>query len=227
MGLTDQYRSVADLPGTIPVFPLAGAILLPRGQLPLNIFEPRYLKMVDDALRGERIVGMVQPDGDEAILASQIPGKTPKLCAIGCAGRITSFVETGDGRIVITLTGISRFRITNELAAVTPYRQCEVDWEEFADDLVAGHGQDAVSRERLLEILKEYLETHELQADWRAIRLSSNETLVNSLCTISPYGPREKQALLEAKTLEDRNQMLIALTEKALRELAPGDATVQ
>lgn len=227
MGLTDQYRSVADLPGTIPVFPLAGAILLPRGQLPLNIFEPRYLKMVDDALRGERIVGMVQPDGDEAILASQIPGKTPKLCAIGCAGRITSFAETGDGRIVITLTGISRFRITNELAAVTPYRQCEVDWEEFADDLVAGHGQDAVSRERLLEILKEYLETHELQADWRAIRLSSNETLVNSLCTISPYGPREKQALLEAKTLEDRNQMLIALTEKALRELAPGDATVQ
>ncbi|PKN36368.1 MAG: peptidase S16, partial [Deltaproteobacteria bacterium HGW-Deltaproteobacteria-20] len=90
MGLTDQYRSVADLPGTIPVFPLAGAILLPRGQLPLNIFEPRYLKMVDDALRGERIIGMVQPDGDEAILASQIPGKTPKLCAVGCAGRITS-----------------------------------------------------------------------------------------------------------------------------------------
>ena len=227
MGLTDQYRSVADLPGTIPVFPLAGAILLPRGQLPLNIFEPRYLKMVDDALRGERIIGMVQPDGDEAILASQIPGKTPKLCAIGCAGRLTSFAETGDGRIVITLTGISRFRITNELAAVTPYRQCEVAWEEFADDLVAGHGQDAVSRERLLEILKEYLETHELQADWRAIRLSSNETLVNSLCTISPYGPREKQALLEAKTLEDRNQMLIALTEKALHELASGDAPVQ
>lgn len=227
MGFTDQYRDVTDLPGTIPVFPLAGAILLPRGQLPLNIFEPRYLKMVDDALRGERIIGMVQPDGDEAILASQVPGKTPKLCTIGCAGRITSFAETGDGRIVITLTGIARFRITNELAAVTPYRQCEVDWDEFADDLVAGHGQDAVSRERLLEILKEYLETHELQADWRAIRLSSNETLVNSLCTISPYGPREKQALLEAKTLEDRNQMLIALTEKALRELAPGDATVQ
>ena len=227
MGLTDQYRSVEDLPGTIPVFPLAGAILLPRGQLPLNIFEPRYLKMVDDALRGERIIGMVQPDGDEAILASQIAGKTPPLCAIGCAGRITSFAETGDGRIVITLTGISRFRIERELAAVTPYRQCEVNWSEFADDLVAGYGQDEVSRERLLEILKEYLETHELQADWRAIRLSSNKTLVNSLCTISPYGPREKQALLEAKTLEDRNQMLIALTEKALQELSPNDTTVQ
>ncbi|MEP5927516.1 MAG: LON peptidase substrate-binding domain-containing protein, partial [Nitratireductor sp.] len=197
MTLTDQYRDIADLPGTIPVFPLAGAILLPRGQLPLNIFEPRYLKMIDDALRGDRIIGMVQPDGEEAILASQMPDKQPPLCAIGCAGRLTSFAETGDGRIVITLTGISRFRIKSELTALTPYRQCEVDWNEFAGDLIAGHDQDKVSRERLLEILKEYLETHELQADWRAIRLSSNETLVNSLCTISPYGPREKQALLE------------------------------
>jgi Lon protease-like protein len=227
MTLTEQYRDIADLPGTIPVFPLAGAILLPRGQLPLNIFEPRYLKMIDDALRGDRIIGMVQPDGEEAILASQMPDKQPPLCAIGCAGRITSFAETGDGRVVITLTGIARFRIKSELATLTPYRQCEVDWNEFADDLIAGHNQDEVSRERLLEILKEYLETHELQADWRAIRLSSNETLVNSLCTISPYGPREKQALLEAKTLEDRNQMLIALTEKALQELSPNDTTVQ
>ncbi|MBO6633091.1 LON peptidase substrate-binding domain-containing protein [Parvibaculum sp.] len=227
MTFTDQYRSTEDLPGTIPVFPLAGAILLPRGQLPLNIFEPRYLKMVDDALRGERIIGMVQPDGDDAILASQMPDRSPPLCGVGCAGRVTSFAETGDGRVVITLTGISRFRTGNELTAMTPYRQFEVSWDEYADDLIAGFEQDAVSREKLLEILKEYLDTHGLQADWRAIRLSSNETLVNSLCTISPYGPREKQALLEAKTLEDRNQMLIALTEQALRELSPGDATVQ
>ena len=227
MGLTDQYRSTGDLPGVIPVFPLAGAILLPRGQLPLNIFEPRYLKMIDDAMRTERIIGMVQPDGEAAILASQMPGETPPLCGVGCAGRITSWAETGDGRLVITLTGIARFRLHDELAAVTPYRQFNVSWDEFAGDLVAGEGQDEVSRERLLEILKEYLDTHGLQADWRAIKLSSNETLVNSLCTISPYGPREKQALLEAKTLEDRNQMLIALTEKALRELTPGDTTVQ
>ncbi|MEQ8379890.1 LON peptidase substrate-binding domain-containing protein [Parvibaculum sp.] len=227
MTFTDQYRSTEDLPGAIPVFPLAGAILLPRGQLPLNIFEPRYLKMVDDALRGERIIGMVQPDGEAAILASQMPDRSPPLCGVGCAGRITSFAETGDGRVVITLTGISRFRTGTELTAMTPYRQCEVSWDEFADDLIAGHEQDAVSREKLLEILKEYLDTHGLQADWRAIKLSSNETLVNSLCTISPYGPREKQALLEARTLEDRNQMLIALTEQALRELSPGDATVQ
>lgn len=227
MSLTDRYRTTADLPGAIPVFPLAGAILLPRGQLPLNIFEPRYLKMIDDALRGERIIGMIQPDGDEAIAASQMEGKKPTLCAIGCAGRITSFAETGDGRIVITLTGIARFRLTHELPAMTPYRQFEVTWDEFADDLTPGHGQELVSRDRLLDILKEYLDTHGLQADWRAIKLSSNETLVNSLCTISPYGPREKQALLEARTIEDRNQMLIALTEKALHELSPSDATMQ
>ncbi|MEX0838697.1 MAG: LON peptidase substrate-binding domain-containing protein [Parvibaculum sp.] len=227
MGYTDRYRTTADLPGTIPVFPLAGAILLPRGQLPLNIFETRYLKMIDDAVRGERIVGMVQPDGDEAIIASQIEGRRPPLCATGCAGRITSFAETDDGRMIITLTGICRFRLATELRTLTPYRQFEVEWEEFAHDLIPGHGQDEVARERLLEVLKEYLDTHGLQADWRAIKLSSNETLVNSLCTISPYGPREKQALLEARTLEDRNQMLIALTEKALRELAPGDTTVQ
>ncbi|PKQ08408.1 MAG: peptidase S16 [Alphaproteobacteria bacterium HGW-Alphaproteobacteria-12] len=227
MGFTDQYRTIADLPETIPVFPLAGAILLPRGQLPLNIFEPRYLKMVDDALRGERVIGMVQPDGEDAGLTSRAGSGKPPLCAIGCAGRITSYAETGDGRIVITLTGISRFHLQAELTAMTPYRQFKVDWEGFADDLIEGHGQHAVSRERLLEILKEYLETHGLQADWRTIRASSNEALVNSLCTISPYGLREKQALLEAKTLEDRNQMLIALTEQALHELAPGDVTVQ
>jgi len=227
MGYADRYRTTADLPGSIPVFPLAGAILLPRGQLPLNIFEPRYLKMIDDAIRGERIIGMVQPDGEEAIAAAQVEGRKPPLCATGCAGRITSFTETDDGRLIITLTGICRFRLGTELPALTPYRQFEIDCSEFVHDLIPGHGEDEVTRERLLEILKEYLDTHGLQADWRAIKLSSNESLVNALCTISPYGPREKQALLEARTLEDRNQMLIALTEKALRELSPGDATVQ
>lgn len=227
MAFTEQYRSIQDLPGVIPVFPLAGALLLPRGQLPLNIFEPRYLKMIDDALRGERIIGMIQPDGEDAIVASQIADETPPLCAVGCAGRITSFAETGDGRLVITLTGIARFRLKNELTTLTPYRQFEVSWDEFASDLKPGEGEEEVSRDRLLEILREYLDTHGFQMDWRAIRMSSNETLVNSLCAISPYGPREKQALLEAKTLEDRNQMLIALTERALQDLSPTDTNVQ
>jgi uncharacterized protein len=224
----DRYRTLAELPASIPVFPLAGALLLPRTQLPLNIFEPRYLRMADDALRGERIIGMVQPDGEAAIAASRDPDAKPKLCAIGCAGRLTSWTEIPDGRVLMTLTGIARFRIASELAATTPYRQCTVDWTEFEDDLTPDLGAGEVSRDRLLKILKTYLETHGLQADWQTIKQSSNEALVNSLSVISPYGPREKQALLEAKTIEDRNQMLIALTEIALQQTSPTtDNTVQ
>jgi Lon protease-like protein len=226
-GPSHHYRSVADLPAAIPVFPLAGALLLPRSQLPLNIFEPRYLKLVDDALSGRRIIGMVQPDGEDAIAASGDPDAQPPLCAVGCAGRLTSWTEMPDGRALITLTGIARFRIERELDVVTPYRQCAVSWQEFACDLTPEFGAGEVSRDRLLAILKQYLDTHGLQADWRSIRMSSNESLVNSLCVISPYGPREKQALLEAKTLEERNQLLIALTEIALQQISPTDTTVQ
>ena len=208
----------------IPVFPLAGALLLPRGQLPLNIFEPRYLKMVDDAMRGSRIIGMIQPEPESENTIR--PSDNPPLLKVGCAGRITSYAETPDGRMVITLTGIARFRIVSELEAMTPYRQCEVDWSDYLDDLKPGEGEADVSRDRLLEVLQQYLDAHDLRADWRAIKASSNENLVNSLCTISPYGPKEKQALLEAKTLEDRNQMLIALTEVALQGAESGK-TVQ
>jgi Lon protease-like protein len=223
MGSTDRYQSVADLPASIPVFPLGGVLLLPRCQLPLNIFEPRYLQMVDDTLRGGRIIGLVQPDDR----ASPLGDDKPALMRVGCAGRLTSYTETLDGRTLITLTGIARFRIETELETMTPYRQCAVDWSEFADDLTPEFGAESVSRERLLDILKQYLDTHGLQADWRAIKVSTNETLVNSLSLISPYGPREKQALLEAKTLEDRNQMLIALTEVALQQISPSETTVQ
>ena len=225
---SDRYQSIADLPASIPVFPLAGVLLLPRTQLPLNIFEPRYLKMVDDALRGERIIGMVQPDGDAAIAASQDPDAKPKLCSVGCAGRLTSWTEAQDDRLLITLTGVARFRINSELDTTTPYRVCAVDWSEYESDLTPEFGTDDVSRDALLAVLKSYLETHGLQADWRTIKQSSNEALVNSLSVISPYGPREKQALLEAKTLEERNQMLIALTEIALQQASPTtDTTVQ
>ena len=223
MGSTDRYISVADLPATIPVFPLEGVLLLPRTQLPLNIFEPRYLQMVDDVLRGSRIIGMIQPEDGEHDAASG----EPSLMKVGCAGRLTSYTETPDGRLMITLTGIARFRITRELDATTPYRQCAVDFEEFADDLKPEHDAEKVSRDRLLEVLKEYLDASGLQADWRAIKLSTNESLVNSLSIISPYGPREKQALLEARTLEDRNQMLIALTEIALQQGTSSENTVQ
>ena len=224
MASTDRYQNVADLPATIPVFPLSGVLLLPRSQLPLNIFEPRYLQMVDDTLRGTRIIGLIQPDEEKTPAAR---AGRPDLMQVGCAGRLTSYTETPDGRLVITLTGIARFRVTSELEAMTPYRQCVVDFEEFADDLTPELGTEKVSRERLLEVLKEYLDTNGLQADWRTIKVSTNETLVYSLSLISPYGPREKQALLEAKTLEDRNQMLIALTEVALQQSAFSETTVQ
>ncbi len=227
MAPTDRYRNLGDLPASIPVFPLAGVLLLPRTQLPLNIFEPRYLRMVDDALRGERIIGMVQPADEAAIAASTDPQAKPRLAEVGCAGRLTAWTETADGRNLITLTGIARFRITGELDVTTPYRRCTVEWDEFADDLTPEFGGTEVSRDRLLEILKTYLDRHGLQADWRTITQSSNEALVNSLSVISPYGPREKQALLEAKTLEDRNQLLIALTEIALQQTSPSETTVQ
>ncbi|MGB5948644.1 MAG: LON peptidase substrate-binding domain-containing protein [Parvibaculum sp.] len=227
MAPTDRYRSLGDLPASIPVFPLAGVLVLPRTQLPLNIFEPRYLRMVDDALRGERIIGMVQPADEAAIAASTDPQAKPRLAEVGCAGRLTAWTETADGRNLITLTGIARFRITGELDVTTPYRRCTVAWDEFADDLTPEFGSAEVSRDRLLEILKTYLDKHGLQADWRTIMQSSNEALVNSLSVISPYGPREKQALLEAKTLEERNQLLIALTEIALQQTSPSETTVQ
>lgn len=224
MGSTDRYISVADLPASIPVFPLPGVLLLPRTQLPLNIFEPRYLQMIDDCLRGSRIIGLIQPDEDHT---PSMQADQPALMQVGCAGRLTSYTETPDGRILITLTGIARFRVIHELETMTPYRQCAVDFEEFIDDLTPELGTENVTREHLLDVLKTYLDTNGLQADWRAIKLSTNETLVNSLSIISPYGPREKQALLEAKTLEDRNQMLIALTEVALQQGAPNENPVQ
>ena len=224
MGSTDRYQSVADLPATIPIFPLSGVLLLPRTQLPLNIFELRYLQMVDDALRGTRIIGLIQPDENDT---PAIRADRPALMKVGCAGRLTSYTETDDGRALITLTGISRFRLREELDSMTPYRQCTVDYDEFADDLTPELGTEQVSRDDLLDVLKTYLETNGLQADWKTIKLSTNETLVNSLSLISPYGPREKQALLEAKTLEDRNQMLIALTEVALQQGTANETTVQ
>ncbi|MGK2741742.1 LON peptidase substrate-binding domain-containing protein [Tepidicaulis sp. LMO-SS28] len=216
MSLLDRYQSETDLPESLPVFPLGGVLLLPRTQIPLNIFEPRYLEMVDAALSGSRLIGMIQPDGPGAMAEQGNPDAKPPLQKVGCAGRITSYSETGDGRILITLTGISRFRLVEELPALTPFRQVRADFTPFADDLKEGLGEDQVDRAKLLDVLKRYLEHHSLKADWRAIENSGSETLVNSLCIISPYGPAEKQALLEAKTLAERNEMLVALTEMAL-----------
>jgi Lon protease-like protein len=204
-----SYGGPSDLAELIPVFPLPGALLLPRGQMPLNIFEPRYLTMIDDALRsGHRLIGMIQPDA-----AHPGPEDKPNLYKVGCVGRISQFAESGDGRYLIQLTGIARFRVEEELAADTPYRQCRVSYAPFADDFVARKGEDAVDRKSLLRALQDFLKANDLKADWKGIENAPNEALVNALAMMSPYGPAEKQALLEAPDLKSRAEILVAVTE--------------
>jgi Lon protease-like protein len=215
------YRGPADLPEVIPVFPLPGALLLPRGQMPLNIFEPRYLAMIDDSMRdGRRLIGMIQPDPAH-------PGseQKPTLFKIGCVGRITQLAETGDGRYIIQLTGIARFRIAEELEVATAYRQCRVDYAPFAQDFTARMGEDAVDREALLEALAAFLKANNLKTDWDGIENAPNEALVNALAMMSPYGAAEKQALLEAPDLKTRAEILIAATQIELAKKSTGGET--
>ncbi|MGF1455870.1 MAG: LON peptidase substrate-binding domain-containing protein [Alphaproteobacteria bacterium] len=203
------YDTIDDLARTIPVFPLSGALLLPRGRLPLNIFEPRYLSMVDDALAHHRLIGMVQPrqPDDRA--------SRPEVYDLGCVGRLTGFNEVPDGRYMITLTGVCRFRIENELETVTPYRQMAVDYDAFARDLDASSDEPVIDRDELVGNLKAYLETFDLQADWDSIAQAPLETLINSLSMICPFEAGEKQALLEAPTVKGRAEALVALLKIA------------
>ena len=222
MSPVSRYRQPSDVPLLIPVFPLRGAILLPRATMPLNVFEPRYLVMIDDCLRGDRLVGIIQPKGD----VESPPGKSVDLKSVGCVGRITSYQETDDNRLMIALTGISRFRVTGEPASDAPYRSCRVSTESFRPDFVKGDGEENVDRGTLLRVLKTYLDVNALKADWQSIHRAGNELLVNTLSVISPYGPEEKQALLEAPDLKSRTEVLIALAEMELasREGGAGSA---
>jgi Lon protease-like protein len=205
-----HYRSDRDIPAAIPVFPLSAALLLPGGRMPLNIFEPRYLQMIDEVLADDRLIGMVQPSLDGAMRADG----EPRLCEVGCVGRITSFAETGDGRYLISLQGVCRFRIAEELAVKTPFRQCRI--LPFGSDLHEDQGAGEVNRTALLKTFRAYLEANELEADWDSVSRAENATLVNALSMMSPYGAAEKQALLEAPDLKTRADTLIAITEMAL-----------
>ena len=200
------FRRVSDLPQVIPVFPLDGALLLPTGDLPLQIFEPRYLNMIDDVMAGDRMIGMVQTrsGGDRT---------RPNLAAVGCAGRVTSFSETSDGRYLITLTGISRFRIAAELPSKSPYRQVRAAFDAFADDLAEGAEIAAFDRRRFAGALKRYLNRRELDIDWETAESAPLESLVTSLAMGLPFDPPEKQALLEAPTMTERCEALTALLE--------------
>jgi len=206
----EVYRTIDDLPAAIPLFPLAGALLLPRTNLPLNIFEPRYLEMVADALATDRLIGMIMPRSDPE------EDKSVALFPTGCAGRVTAFSETGDGRYLITLTGVCRFRLQSELETVTPYRRAAVDWRPFADDLHPDAHATDVNRPRLLSALRDYLDRNDLEADWNSIEAAPSEGLVNALATIAPVDVAEQQALLEAQTVADRADVLVALIKLAL-----------
>jgi len=200
-----------DLPGKIPVFPLPGALLLPRARLPLHIFEPRYLAMLDDCLKTEtRLIGMIQPH--------QVPGREERgLHRIGCAGRVTQFSETEDGRYMITLTGISRFRITREVEGFTPYRCCEVNWDGFERDQQGAETDDCFERVRFLDLLDRYFAARDLSADWDTLQQADDELLVNSLSMLLDFNPEDKQALLEAPSLSTRRETLVTLIEYSLR----------
>jgi Lon protease-like protein len=203
--MADDADPPGPLPGTLPIFPLTGVLLLPRGRLPLNIFEPRYLAMTRDAMGGERLIGMVQP------CDPPIRELNPAVYPTGCAGRITSFSETDDGRLLITLTGVSRFRIREELPLVSGYRRVAAEWREFAADRDADAA--VFDRSRLVAGLRTFFTQRQVQADWEAIDRAPGEHLVTSIAMMCPFAPNEKQALLEAVTLDERARLLTALIE--------------
>jgi uncharacterized protein len=201
-----HYHSYTDLPRSLPLFPLTGAVLLPRGQMPLNIFEPRYLEMVDYALTGDRLIGMIQPtENEETVLR-------PPLSQVGCAGKIIAFRESDDNRYLITLAGLCRFRLTGEMETTTPWRAGFCDFAPFAGDL-AQQADEEFPRERLLAALKTYLNSRDMKADWRSVMTAPGEALVNALAMMCPFDPAEKQALLEAPSFQERASTLMALLE--------------
>jgi uncharacterized protein len=200
------FRKPEDLPVAVPVFPLSGALLLPRAPLPLNIFEPRYLNMIDDALGGDRLIGMIQTAGADE-------DAPPRLADVGCVGRITSFTETDDGRYLITLTGVTRFGVSEELSLRKPYRVVRADWRRFADDLSAPLDTYQIDRDALSAALRRYVDANGFKADWSLIADAPPEALIHTLCAVCPFEPGEKQLLLEAKSLQDRSRALITLLD--------------
>jgi Lon protease-like protein len=213
-----RYGGPSELPPVIPVFPLAGVLLLPRAQLPLNVFEPRYLAMTDFALSGTRIIGMIQPR------SADDTARNPALADVGCAGRLTSYSETPDNRYLITLTGIARFRIARELDMRTPFRQVEADFSPFAQDFAPPDAAVEIQRERLLSALKPYLDIRRMDTDWSSLTEAPVEALVSALAMICPFEANEKQALLEAPSTLERADALIALLEMANAATVPASS---
>lgn len=217
-----DMMKTADLPDTLPIFPLPGALLLPRARLPLHIFEPRYLQMLEDCMKtSHRLIGMVQP--------REVPGgqtAEKRLHSIGCAGRLTGFSETEDGRYMVTLSGISRFRVTSEVQGFTPYRRCAVDWTPFGRDLGGVETDSGFKRPLFLATLGRYFKAMDMSTDWGSLKDAEEELLINSLSMLCPFAAEDKQALLEAPSLETRRETLVTLIEFALRG-GSGDEMMQ
>lgn len=217
MADTRDSFSIADLPSSLPVFPLTGVVLLPRARLPLNIFEPRYLAMVDDAMAAGRFLGMIQPQQD----TTKDNNKSPALYQVGCVGRIISFGETDDGRYLLALQGLARFQVKEELPTTRGYRRVVPDWQKYAADLSSDEESASnFSREKLITTLRPYFKVQGIMANWDTIDDLSPEKLVTAVATACPFGPSEKQALLETNTLADRFDLLIALLQMATRSTA-------
>jgi len=212
--------SAADLPKSVPLFPLSGALLLPFSHRPLNVFEPRYVDMVDAALRGDRLIGLIQPEDT----TEESPRGHDPLQSIGCLGRITHFEESGEGRYFIILEGVTRFRLAHELTVMTPYRQGVVDASEFAFDFTRDFGEDEVDRERFVKLMRDYAEFANIELNFDEIERTGTADLVNFCCMVGPYGPADKQVLLEAPTLEQRAETLIAMTEYEMARGTGGGA---
>ncbi len=221
MSMNSPPASTGDLPSVIPVFPLPGVLLLPGAQLPLNIFEPRYLSMTDDAIKSNRIIGMIQPS-DPAVSLQGAPDLRP----VGCAGRITQFSETGDGRYLMTLTGLARFRVIEELEALTTYRQCKVEFEEFASDLVS-EDDSLIDRDNVIATLKQFTEKRNMRVDWSDIDKAKTTVLINAMAMMGPFAANEKQALLEAPDIRSRADTLTAIIEFELAKSAGSSTKLQ
>ena len=202
---------IANLPGAIPIFPLPGALLLPRARLPLHIFEPRYLQMLDDAFKTpERLIGMIQPN--------EVAGRAGNgLHSIGCAGRVTQFSETEDNRYMITLSGISRFRVVNEIEGFAPYRRCDVNWDGFERDQGKSEQDAGFDRSSFLDLLGRYFAARSLSTDWDSLQKADDELLINSLSMLLDLEAEDKQALLEAPSLSTRRETLVTLIEFSMR----------
>ena len=213
--------SFEDLPRVIPIFPLTGVLLLPTGKLPLNIFEPRYLAMIRDTLADEqRIIGMLQPRVpylEDNRGAGGLNNDGPDLYKTGCAGRITGFTESDDGRYMLTLAGICRFDIVEEMSGKEGYRRILADYRRFRND-IGDEPEADIDRDRLLAAVKEYFDLQNIEASWDAVLATPDDKLITSLSMTCPFGPNERQALLEAQTLSSRADIVITLLEMALLE---------